>query len=84
LRNFLVAFVFLTLIGCASSSLRNNLRKEQIELKESLSIKDEQISKKEEQIKKLEALLIEKETEIREKDTKIEELKSKLSNFGVF
>lgn len=84
MRDFLVVFVFLTLIGCVSPSPRNNSGKEMIERKQLLSVKEEQLAQKDEEIKKLRELLAQKEVQLKEKDAKIEELKVQLRTFGVF
>jgi hypothetical protein len=83
MRIFII-LVCLGLSGCASVPFLNSWSKERIELKQTLSVKEEEIIKKDAEINRLQALLIEKDAQLKEKDSKIEELKSKLKSFGVF
>jgi hypothetical protein len=83
MRIFII-LVCIGLSGCASVPFLNSWSKERIELKQTLSVKEQELIKKDQEITRLQSLLSEKEAQIREKDAKTEELKAKLKNFGVF
>jgi starvation-inducible outer membrane lipoprotein len=80
----LIVLVCFGLSGCASVPFLNNWSKERIELKQTLSVKEQEMIKKDAEINRLQVLLMEKEAQLKEKDQKIEELKAKLKTFGVF
>ena len=80
----LIMLMCFGLSGCASFPFLNSWSKERMELKQTLSVKEEEAGKKDQEIIRLRSLITEKESQIKEKDSKIEELKAKLKTFGVF